>query len=156
MAINYPAGGAKNLTSQMSLCIRPTLRQDSLQDSAAGSVCVSFCASVVMCFRVLSMWNLRCMCASRFCVSARICNYVYSICVCVLCLFVSHVIKPVCLLSLVWSFSVITLFCHGHTVIHVYIPYRRRTDPSLWQVCCGSSCPCLDGPLFIKVKHQHH
>lgn len=33
MAINYPAGGAKNLTSQMSLCIRPTLCQDSLQDS---------------------------------------------------------------------------------------------------------------------------
>lgn len=33
MAINYPAGGAKNLTSQMSLCIKPTLRQDSLQDN---------------------------------------------------------------------------------------------------------------------------
>ena len=43
MAINYPASGAKNLTSQVSLCIRPTLHQDSLQDSKAGTLCVCVC-----------------------------------------------------------------------------------------------------------------
>lgn len=90
MAINYPAGGAKNLTSQMSLCIRPTLRQDSLQDSAAGSVCVSFCASVVMCFRVLSMWNLRCICVQVDFVYQHVFVTMYTVYVYVFCVYLCH------------------------------------------------------------------
>lgn len=125
MAINYTAGGAKNLTSQMSLCIRPTLHQDSLQDSQALWPRMCVCACVCIC-------NLE-----RACVVTHLCVYLYP-----------YVWGHILALRMHYAASAIV---HPYLCICIFMRMFPFVFEFIWVICDHG----LSHPLHCCVMHSY-